>query len=152
MTVQTARDILDRARYFHQQLHAYYEALKGRLEQPKLHLILDYLMQHEERMEQALEDYEDDIADKVAETWFKYSPEMSIDEAISNIKITKDMSLDQLMTIAIQLENHFVRLYEHAADQAVSPDVKEVFEQLKKETMKDRTKLSRDLVDMQDLI
>jgi len=152
MTVQTARDILDRARYFHQQLHAFYEALKGKIEQPKLHLILDYLMQHEDRMEQALEDYEDDIADKVAETWFKYSPEMSIDEAIRNIQISKDITLDELMTIAIQLENHFVRLYEHAADQAMSADVKEVFEQLKKETMKDRSKLSRDLVDMQDLI
>jgi len=152
MTVQTARDILDRARYFHQQLHGFYEALKGKIEQPKLHLILDYLMQHEERMEQALADYEDDIAEKVSETWFKFSPEMSIDDAIKNINIPKDMTLDQLMVIAIQLENHFVELYKHAAEQAVSTDVKEVFEQLKKETMKDRTKLSRDLVDMHDLI
>lgn len=151
MSAYTTVGILDRARYFHKQLHGFYDGLKSRIEQEKLLLILDYLAQHELRMEQALQRYEQDIAHKVAETWFKYNPEMSIDEAIASIALPRTMSLDDLMTIAIKLENYFVTLYQRAAEQAVSPDVKEVFEQLTKETMKDRTKLSRDLVDMQDL-
>ncbi len=152
MTTQTTRGILDQARYFHQQLQAFYEALRGRLEQPQLQLILDYLAQHEQRMEHALQRYEDDIAEEVANTWFKFNAGVSIDEAISSIHIRPEPTLDDLMEIAIKLENHFVVLYKNAADQAVSAKVKEVFEQLLKETVRERMKLSRDLVDMHDLI
>lgn len=152
MTVQTAREILDGARFFHAQLQGLYEALKGKIEKPKLHLILDYLAQHEQRLEQALEDYEDDIADKVADTWFKYAPSETTGDMLASLKLRPDMSLEDLMEAAIKLENYFVRLYRHAADQSVSPEVKEVFEQLEKETMNDRRRLSRDLVDMQDLL
>lgn len=152
MTTQTTRDILDQARYFHHLLQGFYEALKGKIEQPKLQLILDYLAQHEERMEQALDQYEEGIAAKVADTWFKYNAGVSMADAIRAIELKPDPTLDDLMTIAIQLENHFVTLYRHAADQAVSPETKEVFEQLLNETMRDRMKLSRDLVDMHDLM
>jgi rubrerythrin len=152
MTTQTTRDILDQARYFHHQLQAFYEALKGKIEQPKLHLILDYLAQHEERMEEALDHYEEGVAAKVADTWFKFNAGVSMTEAIQAIEIKPEPTLDDLMVIAIQLENHFVALYQNAVDQAVSPEVKEVFEQLLNETMRERMKLSRDLVDMHDLM
>jgi rubrerythrin len=151
MSAQTTRNILDQARYFHQQLQAFYEVLRGKIEKPKLQLILDYLAQHEKRMEKALEEYEDDVAGKVANTWFKYSSENSMHETLKNIKTSPDMTLDELMTIAIQLENHFVNLYRSASEQAVSNEVKDVFEKLLKETMRERMKISRDLVDMNDL-
>lgn len=152
MTTQTTRDILDQARYFHHLLQGFYEALKGKIEQPKLQLILDYLAQHEERMEQALDQYEEGIATKVADTWFKYNAGVSMTDAIRAVQLRPDPTLDDLMGIAIQLENHFVTLYRQAAEQAVSPETKEVFEQLLNETMRERMKLSRDLVDMHDLI
>lgn len=152
MTTQTTRDILDQARYFHHQLQTFYEALKGKIEQPKLQLILDYLAQHEERMEQALDQYEEGIAAKVADTWFKFSAGVSMEDAIRAIEIRPEPTLDDLMVIAIQLENHFVTLYRNAVDQAVAPAVKEIFERLLNETMRERMKLSRDLVDMHDLM
>ncbi|HMO04106.1 MAG TPA: hypothetical protein PKC67_01510 [Kiritimatiellia bacterium] len=152
MTTQTTRGILDQARYFHQQLQAFYEGLRGRLEQPQLQLILDYLAQHEQRMEHALARYEEDIAAEVADTWFKFNAGVSMDEAIAAVHIRPEPSLDDLMAIAIQLENQFLVLYKNAADQAVSVKVKEVFEQLLKQTTRDRMKLSRDLVDMHDLM
>lgn len=152
MAVHTTRDILDQARYFHRQLKAFYDALHDQIDQPKVQLIIDYLSQHEQRMEDALAAYEDDIAARVADTWFKYTPAVSIDEAIRGIAAKPGMTLDELMCVAVQLENHFVTLYEHARDQAVSGDVKAVFEHLLAETIKERLKLSRDIVDMQDLL
>ncbi|HMO49721.1 MAG TPA: hypothetical protein PKE26_02530 [Kiritimatiellia bacterium] len=152
MIARTTREILDQARYFHRQLHAFYEALKEKIEQPKLHMILDYLGQHEQRMETALKRYEEDISRKMADTWFKFTPAQTVDEALREITVAPDASLDDLMAIAIRLENYFVALYRSAADQAVSAEVKEVFDQLLKETIRERLKLTRDLVDMHDFM
>ena len=53
--------------------------------------------------------------------------------------------------MAMKFEDCFINLYRHVADQAVSVEVKEVFETLEKESIKDRTNLARNLVNMQDL-
>ncbi len=151
MTVQTARDILDEARYFHHQLKAFYDGLHDKVESPHVQLILEYLSRHEERLEDTLENYEESVAKKIADTWFKYTPAIRIDEVIAEIPVKPSMTLDELMTIALQLENCFISLYRHIADQAVSDEVRDVFEKLEKQSIKDRTNLARDLVDMQDI-
>ena len=94
----------------------------------------------------------DSISAKIAETWFKFTPSCRIEDILASVTIPADPSLDDLMDIAIRLEDCFVSLYRHAASQAVSAEIRDVFEHLELETVKDRTKLARDLVDMHDLM
>ena len=151
MSAHTTRDILDQARLFHQQMHAFYAALQGRIEQPKLQLILDYLCQHEDRMAAALQAYERRAAEGVLSAWFQFTPGVSVESALSALPADGTLSLDDLMRIATLLENELIRLYRRAADEAVSENVKTVFERLLEEAVKDRTRLAHVLGDMQDL-
>ncbi|MCB1100819.1 MAG: hypothetical protein KDL10_00555 [Kiritimatiellae bacterium] len=151
MTVHTAEDILAEARYFHHHLKVFYQALEHKVERPKVRLILEYLCRHEERMENMLAEYRDDITAKISHTWFKHMPGDSIDAVIASVDARPDMTLDVLLIMAMKFEDCFINLYRHVADQAVSVEVKEVFETLEKESIKDRTNLARNLVNMQDL-
>ena len=152
MIAQTTRDILDRARYFHHQLQLFYEGLKDRMEERKLHLVLDYLAQHESRMEEAIKDYEEAVSEQVAATCISFSPKQTIEDVISAVKVPEKPTLYDLMRIAIHLEDCFVNLYHHAAEQIDFPEIRELFERLEEETVKDREKLASDLMNMHDLM
>lgn len=151
MAAKTAGDILAEAKYFHRHLGAFYELLRHTVATPKVQLILEYLCRHEDRMEEMLRNYEEGMAKKIANTWFKSVPGDSVDACIAAAEVKPDMSLDELMAIALKFEDCFINLYRHVADQAVSDEVREVFETLEKESLKDRANLARNLVNMQDL-
>jgi len=151
MATQTTRDILDKARLFHRQMFAFYEALKDRMDQPRILLILDYLCRHEERMSAALKTYEHQAAESVMNALFRFTLDLSVESFLRSVPAGPDLSLNDLMRIAIQLENYLIHLYRQAVAHAVSEDVKNVFEHLLNETLKDRSHLSLALVDMQDL-
>ncbi|MBU0676501.1 MAG: hypothetical protein KJ626_00155 [Verrucomicrobia bacterium] len=149
---EQVKDILDEAKFFHDQLKGFYTALHDKVEKDKLKLILDYLCRHEDLMREMLDEFEEGAASAVLDTWYKYTPNVSIGSCIAEIKPKPDMTLDELMTIAVQLENCFLSLYKHAADRAPSAQVKEVFDRLYDESRTDRQKLVRDLTEMEDLV
>lgn len=151
MPAQTTRDILDQARFFHKQLRVFYDGLRDRIDQPKLALVLDYLCRHEDRMAAALQTYEQCAADRVLNAWFQFAPGVSVEGALATVPPGATLTLNDLLRIAVHLENELIQLFRRAADEAVDGNVKTVFERLAEEAVKDRTRLSRDLVDLQDL-
>lgn len=151
MPAQTTRDILDQARFFHRQMRAFYEGLQDRIDQPKLALVLDYLCRHEDRMAEALRAYEQRAADRVLNAWFQFTPGVSVEGARAAVPDGVCLTLDDLLRISVHLENELIQLFRRAASEASDETVKTVFQRLMEEAVKDRTRLSRDMMDMQDL-
>jgi len=151
MAAKTAGEILAEAKYFHRHLGAFYELLRQKVESPKVQLVLEYLSRHEDRMEATLGRYEQEMANKIAHAWFKSVPGDSVDARIAACEVKPGMTLDELLALTLKFEDAFIGLYRHVADQAVTDDVRAVFETLERESRKDRANLVRNLVEMEDL-
>ena len=64
-TYITVRDVLEKARRFHQQLEAFYNRLSGESDRERLRLLLDYMCRHEEHFMLGLEQFDDQGRDRL---------------------------------------------------------------------------------------
>ena len=67
MPYKKTRDILDRARTFHNNISERYRTLSVAAEKEKVKMLLDYLSRHEKNLAKSLEEYEEDASREILE-------------------------------------------------------------------------------------
>lgn len=150
MTVQRTRDVLERAREFHRQLGAFYHDLESKTDRPRVKLLLDYMSLHEERLDAFLEKYEQVAEKGVLNAWLQNVPELAACKCFEQLHLSPDMTADEVVRIALGLDECLVKLYETVAQQAPSTDVKELFQELLEQVRKEDRQLVRDALELED--
>jgi len=85
------------------------------------------------------------------DTWFKYIPDNIPDNYIENIVIKSPMSVDDIMHIALQLNNFLIELYKGLIKETEVNEVREVFTCLLERLKKDEKDLARDVLWLNDI-
>ena len=151
MPYKKTRDILDRARAFHNNISKHYHTLSVAAEREKVKMLLEYLSRHEKNLAKSLEDFEEEASREILENWFKFTPELSITECIEDIEITPSMSVDDVIRLALCYDNRLVDLYREAARISPSEEVRDVFNNLLDMEKEEELILMRDALEIKEL-
>jgi len=150
-TYKQTCDIIECVRSFHNQMSIFYERLHENDEKQKVKMLLDYLSRHEKHREETLTKYEKEASKKVMDTWFKYIPDNIPDNFIDNIIIKSPMSVDDIMHIALQLNNCLIELYKGLFRETEVNDVREVFTCLLERIKNDEKNLAKNVLWLNDM-
>ena len=151
MAYKTTKDILDQARAFHEQLSAYYRKLSVKAQRQRVRMLLDYMSRHEKHLEECLLEFEQDASRKILETWFKYTPQMDIPSCFEDIELSRDMCIDDVIKLALRLDDCLVELYKGMVKEAESRDVKKVFTNLLEMEKHEKMNLVRDAIELKEI-
>lgn len=124
------RDLLDQVRGFHGELANYYAQLSGAVAQERVKLLLEYLSSHERNLEAGLADYEDDASRAVLETWVDETECSRMLASCRATQLTRDMSVEDVAKLAMQIDECLIRTYRHLAEEAEPDSVRDVFRNL----------------------
>jgi len=132
MAYNKTKDIIDRARLFHQHISELYERLEKVDQKEHVKMLLDYMSRHEKHLAECLEEYEEEMSEKILDTWYKYTPNNKSCEHLENYELKSDMTIDDLVSLAIHLDECLVKLYRDVAENAESDEVRALFASLLK--------------------
>ncbi len=145
------REILAYVRLFHGQMREFYERLHKKDEQQRIKIILDFLCRHEKHREETLAQYEAETSKKILDTWFQYIPEHTVPECLEDIEIQSDMAVDDIIRMALDLNNCIIETYKALIEETDVDEVKEVFSKLLKRLESEEKNLMRDSLWLYDV-
>jgi hypothetical protein len=132
-------------------MQVFYERLHEKDEKQKVKMLLDYLSRHEKHREETLARYEEEASKKVMEMWFKYIPKNLCPECFENISIRSNMSVDDVIGIAMHFNNCLVELYMSLIENTSGNEVRNVFICLLERMKKEKMNLARDALWLNDI-
>jgi hypothetical protein len=130
MPAVQVREIVDRIREYHRQLAEYYQDAAQSNDDQKIRFLLKYMGKHEQAIDWALADYEELAAHGVLETWIPFPPEPSLEQMFAKAEITVDMTTDQIVARALELDQKLIEFYKLLASSTRASNVQELFEDL----------------------
>ncbi|HUL11170.1 MAG TPA: hypothetical protein VLU73_03250 [Methylococcaceae bacterium] len=145
---EQVKDVLDHGRKLHAELRKFYDSLNGQNQQDRVRMVLDYLSRHEQNREEALERFEHDARKGILETWMQYAPSSTVEQKLKATCIAPNMSVDEVLKLAMEFDNALVELYKEAAREAEEDHVKAVFQDLVKMENGEKERLARDTMSM----
>jgi rubrerythrin len=152
MRFEQLRSVLQKlAPTFHRQVSDYYLELSEKDISPRVALMLDYLIEHEQKRALALGDFCTDSNKALLDHWFKgieiEFPQ--IDSATIDPAAAHD--LDLLVKSAANYKQFLIEYYSHLIEKCTEPEVSKLFESLKYQEEKALKRLVRHAQGLADL-
>jgi hypothetical protein len=132
MRFEQTRTILQNlAPGYHRMVSQHYQIMADGDVSPRIRMMLDYLIEHEQRRALALGEFCRDASPQVLEHWFK-GVEVGFPEAAA---ITPGeaarMDLDQLVKSAVSYKNNLIDYFTHLLDHCSDKETIHLFQTLK---------------------
>jgi hypothetical protein len=153
MAFETTKDVLDHAREFHTQLSEFYSLLSSKSEKQRIKLLLDYMSQHEKYLEETLTRYEEEVSEKILNTWFQYPPPKEILDTCREVSIneTDYLTVDDVIEMAVKLDDCLIDLYKEMIKNSETDQMREVFTNLMEMEKRQELELVRDAQEWKDI-
>jgi len=148
MAYKRTKDLLDRARLFHERLGELYKRLETVSKKEQVKMLLDYMSRHEKHLTESLSKYEEEASRRVMDYWYKYTPNNKSCEHLENIELRPDMTIDDVISLAMRMDECLVELYRSVAENAESEEVKEIFNSLLEMEKQEEVELLRNALDL----
>ena len=151
MRFGTIQDVVDFAKKLHAALSAQYAELEQLSSSERARLMLDYLNRHEQHLAETMAKYQSDMADSVSALWLQDIPELQSDDLVDKVRGVNLEDVDNIVAVALDVDDYLIKLYRHMADQVDSDEGKEVFNSLLKLEDNERHRISRAAFRMADM-
>jgi len=151
MMFKTTREVLDRIRKFHRMLSIYYDDVSKQTDQARLRLLLDYMSRHEKKFEENLARFGEESSKKLLDTWFKFLPDEDKLIGCEAMKIRPDMTIDDVISIALRVDDCLIQFYTEMAEGCVIKEIKDFFTNLSNMEKREKYNFSRNTAELQDL-
>jgi hypothetical protein len=148
---EQVKDVLDYGMELHTQLSSLYHSIGEQSDQARVKMVLDYLSRHERNRGQAMERFEQDPHSNSLDVWLQYAPSLDIERMLADCAVRPDMSVDDVMKIAMTFDNALIEIYKEAAREAEDTNARAIFENLVEMEEKEKQRFIRDAEWMQDL-
>jgi len=142
------RDIFALSRGFHRRLSEYYARLANHADRQRAKMLLDYLSRHEANLQSCLERYEADASNRLLDAWCQYVPEAFSFEHLGNCLTNPEITVDEVASLVLRLDDALIEFYRDLADNAESPEVRELFENLLQLAVSEEVTLKREVAEI----
>jgi rubrerythrin len=151
MKFEQTNDLIDHAKSFHQLIGEYYQSLEQKTENPRLKMLLDYLIEHERNLQDRLAEYSVNAPNKVMKTWFQFA---TCDERFHQLKSTlgaEEVSAEDVIVKTICLYDCIIQNFEELAKNAEIDEIRDVFQSIAAMERKEQRKIVRNSRMLDDL-
>ncbi len=148
---EQVKDVLDYGIQLHSQLTELYDSLNQQNDQTRVKMLLDYLSRHEKNREEAMQRFENGSRKSILNFWLQYSPGSNVEQLLKNCAVRPNMSVDDVIKIAMAFDDALIQLYKDAATIVDDPHAKEVFTNLAEMEEQEKHRFIRDAEWMDDL-
>lgn len=131
MSYQQVRDILNDIREHHRKFRkalAHVEEQSG--QKADVEWIANGLRRHEEHWETALARYGREGEESILNTWVQFTPDESIREALDDLVVKPDMTLEDVTELAVKFHTSLVETYATLSRAVSAPRAQELFSRL----------------------
>lgn len=151
MRFETTHDLLTQASELHAGLARYYERLAAESGKEKVKMLLDYLARHERNLSAVVSRFSDEAAAVVRNAWFKQELDSGFIKCIPPARPVDELSLDELVDLAIQLDDCIADLYQLIAVNSELPEVRDAFVNLVALERAEKMRMVRQAMRLDDL-
>ena len=151
MRFEQTRDVLNHTRDFHGKLARFYHSLADETQQERIKLLLEYFSRHEQHLGDSLDRFEDETSTSVLNTWIDFSQDKALLRFPADINIEPDMSVDQVIKIAMDLDERLIRLYRQLVENTRVPELREIFEKLLALEESEKLRVARQALRINDM-
>ena len=130
MRMETTKDILDHSKKFHELLAEYYHRLSENSDKGRLKLLLNYLEEREEQINETLSNDEFEFSSKVLKFWFPHSKCESKFEEMQQMLTTNFITIDKVIDQFLAIDDCLIELYSEIAESTGNEEVKSFFQNL----------------------
>ena len=148
MRFEQVRDALHHVESFHRQLSAFYQSSAERKVEGKEKMLLDYMAQHEMDLSDDLKKYEDGAPNRILDGWFQYADDDNLLKFSDKAELE---NVEDIVAISLECGEKLISLLNDFADNADTPDLKEVFSNMAQMQAKEQRKLSMNVDRMTEL-
>lgn len=143
MPYEQVHNILKRAQQFHHKLAEFYQKLDEATDKEKarVKILLQYLQKHEEKLEHKLSTFGSDASKNILDTWVQFPPEERPEKIFDPSRVSKDMSVNDIVVLTLEFDNALLRFYKRARDVATTDEIADVFNDLFIEGERERNNL-----------
>ncbi len=143
MKFEQTKDIIDHAVYFHRVIKEYCEDVRKQSYNPRLHILLDYLIEHEKSREQGILEYGKEASAGIMETWFQFSTCEDQFAKLQDLLKSANPTVENVIKTTISLYDSFISQFETFAAHAEIDEVRDVFLNIAVKEKKEKLKLAR---------
>ncbi|MBP8130260.1 MAG: hypothetical protein KA184_11840 [Candidatus Hydrogenedentes bacterium] len=108
-------DLLRFTEQFHQDLADYYEQLGQQAQREDVKQTLDYMAHHEHCLQLCFHEYELGAPKPVTQAWLRNPPEFRFPSGLREKRISADMTVDEVLRLALQFDEELIAFYERLA-------------------------------------
>jgi hypothetical protein len=152
-TFKTTRDVVDWLRRNHRHLSRIYARQRDAAAKERIRMLLDYLSRHEQTLETALADLQQEEPEAVLDTYFQYVPE-DLEEVTffeDGVLQKPDLTVDDVIRIVVRNDEALTRLYGRLAQTAPTAPVTDMFERLKENLEQERARSVENALRLKDI-
>jgi rubrerythrin len=136
---------------YHRKVSGYYLEMADEELSPRVRLMLDYLIDHEQHRALALGEYCKDTSHHILEHWFN-GLEINFPSPSQDIlNESAKTDLDQLIKSAVTYKKNLTSYFGHLLDHCTEEEVSDLFQTLKKQEEKAMKRLIRHAQGLADL-
>jgi len=152
MRFEKTRDVLAHARDFHTKVSALYQRLAAATDNKRIQLVLNYMSQHEQSLEQGLAKYEAESPKSLLDTWFQFTHDETTLHALQeDLPQAEELTVDDVIDLAMKCDNCLIELYREMANSADSREINEMFVSLLELEKKEVLQLVRNITTAFDI-
>ena len=106
-------------------------------------MLLDFMCEHEKRMEKSLVTYEQHAPKSILGTWLQYTLEEPPKRFIDSLHASPDMSVNDITELGQKVDDYLLGVFEEVTETAATSDIKEVFQNLMEMEEEEKHSLTR---------
>lgn len=131
MTLESIKDILDWTKQLHEELAEVYRRSSGENEDEKTRLLMNYVADHQQRLADAIANYEKDPGVTLMDSWIQdYVEKNPFMQGWRSFMNLSGMNFDQVLDNTVKAHQQLISLYEELAEASKTERMKELFENL----------------------
>jgi hypothetical protein len=145
------KDIIELVKDLTDEILAYYDHLQNQTDREQIKQLINYLKKEKSKFKKILERYEEEEYQTELQSWIQFIPEKSIVREIENFHVRNDMSADEVIEIAVYLNNWLEDIFKHMIDKSGSKKTRDAFSALLAVLQQDKLHISANHALMKDV-
>lgn len=141
-------DLLRFTEQFHRDLADYYEQLGHEVRREDVKQTLDYMAHHERCLQLCFHEYETAAPKPVTQAWLKNPPEFRYPDGLREKRLHPDMSVDEVLHLAIQFDEALIAFYQHLAGQHLPGELRAAIDAILDMEREEEKRLVRGVQDL----
>lgn len=144
-------ELLDWVGAFHQALATEYKVLADETDKERVAMLLKYLSEHQQKLAEATEKYEEDATANLLTTWSDQCPDMGLPESVSQLhSALSGKETGEIIIKVIEFHDMLIEMYKALADKTSNDSVKTLFEHLATLEKQEEMRTVRDALRLED--